>query len=125
MTEPRDNETAKGLTDQIKAHPGIALASGLALGVLASALLPKGAARRIAKGAVAAATVGTEAGMVLARHARETAASAAGEASEQLEKAGEGARKLRGRAVAASGNAASAGIDLTRAAIRLLGSLKR
>ena len=57
MTDSPDNDTAKRITDQIKAHPGIALASGVVLGVLASALLPKGAVRRIAKGAVAAATV--------------------------------------------------------------------
>jgi hypothetical protein len=129
VTENPDNQDSKSLTEQIKAHPGIALAGGLALGVLASALLPRGSARRLAKGAVAAATVGSEAGFALARQARERARSAAGEAGEHLhtleEKAGDGARQLRQRAAAASGSAAGAGIDTVRAAIRLLGSLRR
>lgn len=125
VSETPDNDTVKNLTEQIKAHPGIALAGGLALGVLASALLPRGSARRLAKGAVAAATVGSEAGFALARQARERARSAAGEAGEHLEKAGDGARQLRRRAVAASGSAAGAGIDTIRAAISLLGSLRR
>ena len=117
------------LTSQIKQHPGLALAGGLVLGVLASVLLPRGSARRLAKGAVAAAAAGSEAGMALARQTRDTARSADGGASEQLlvleEKAGEGARQLRRRAAAASGSAASAGLDLTRAAFRLLGTLRR
>lgn len=122
MTDPAPTN---GLTDQIKAHPGLALAGGLALGMIASALLPKGTARKLAKGAAAAAAVGSEAGLTLARQARETARNAAGEAGEHLEKAGEGASQLRRRAASASSSAASAGIDLTRAALRLLGTLRR
>lgn len=125
MTDSPDNDPARRLVDQIKAHPGMALAGGLALGVLASALLPKGAARRLAKSAVAAAAVGSEAGLALARQARETAASAAGEASEQFDKASKSARQLRSHAVSAGGSAASAGIDLTRAALRLARMLRR
>jgi hypothetical protein len=129
MTDTPNNDTAKRITDQIKAHPGIALASGVVLGALASALLPKGAARRIAKGAVAAATVGTEAGMVLARQARERAQAAADDAAEHLhaaeDKAGAGIRRIGRSAAHAAGSTSSAGLDLARTAIRLLGSLRR
>ena len=125
MTDTPENDTAKRITDQIKAHPGLAIAGGVALGVIASALLPRGSARRLAKGAVAAAAVGSEAGLALARQARERAASAAGEASEQLGKAGSGARQLSQRAAAVGSNAASAGLDLTRTVLRVLGSLRR
>ena len=129
MTEPGSNDTAKRLTEQIKAHPGLALASGLALGVLASALLPRGSARRLAKGAVAAATVGSEAGMVLARQARERAQAAAGDAVVTLhaaeDSAGAGLRRLRRGAAHAAGTTRSAGLDLAHAAIRLLGALRR
>ena len=122
MTEP---DSTDGLTDQIKAHPALALAGGLALGMIASALLPKGTARKLARSAAAAAAVGSEAGLTLARQASETARNAAGEAGEHLEKAGEGARHFRRRAASASGSAASAGMELTRAALRLLGTLRR
>lgn len=129
MIETPDNETTGGLVDQIKAHPGLALAGGVVLGVLASALLPRGSARRLAKGAVAAAAVGSEAGIALARQAGERARSAADEAGEQLqsleEKAGDSARQLRRRAAAATGSAAGMGINTIRTAIRLLGSLRR
>ena len=126
---PARQEASESLASQVKAHPGLVVAGGLALGVLASALLPRGTGRRLAQGAIAAAAVGGEAGMALARQARDSARTAAGEATEHLQtledKAGEGARQLRRRAVVATGSAASAGLDLTRAALRLLASLKR
>jgi hypothetical protein len=129
MTDTPGNSDTKGLVDQIKAHPGIAIASGLALGVLASALLPRGSARRLAKGAVAAATVGTEAGLVLARQAREKAQAAASEAVVTLhaaeDSAGEGLRRLRRGAAKAAGTTRNTGLDLAHAAIRLLGALRR
>ena len=129
MTDPHDEPMAKSLTDHIKAHPGIALASGLALGVAVSALLPRGSARRLAKGAAAAATVGTEAGLVLARQAREKAQAAASEAVVTIhaaeDSAGEGLRRLRRSAAKAAGTTRSTGLDLAHAAIRLLGALRR
>jgi hypothetical protein len=129
MTKPRDDDTPKSLTDQIKAHPGIALASGLALGVVVSALLPRGSARRLAKSAAAAATVGTEAGLMLARQAREKAEAAASEAVVTLhaaeDSAGKGLRRLGRGAAHAAESGAGKGLDLAHAAIRLLGALKR
>ncbi len=129
MTEPRDDAATKSLTDQIKAHPGIAIASGLALGVLVSALMPRGTARRLAKGAAAAATVGTEAGMVLARHARDKAEAAASDAVVTLhaaeKSAGAGLRRLRRGAAQAAESSTGKGLDLAHAAIRLLGALRR
>jgi len=129
MTDTSEDNLAKSLTDQIKAHPGIAIASGLALGVVVSALLPRGSARRLAKGAVAAATVGTEAGLVLARQAREKAEAAASEAVVTLhaaeDSAGNGLRRLRRGAAQAAESSAGKGLDLAHAAIRLLGALRR
>ncbi|MEO6717825.1 MAG: hypothetical protein ABIM50_11340 [Novosphingobium sp.] len=128
MTDNRENDTLKGITDKIKAHPGAAVAGGVVLGMLVSALLPRGSARKLARGAVAAATVGSEAGMLLARQARDTAASAASEASERLshleEKAGEGAKALGRKAIAASDDARGAGLGLARTVVRLLESLR-
>ena len=124
---PADN--AKRLADQIKAHPGLALAGGVALGMLASALMPKGSARKLAKGVGAAAALGGEASLALTRKAQDAARTAAGEASghwrELEEKAGAGARLLRRRTAVAGDSAASAGLDFARAAMRLLGTLRR
>ena len=129
MTDTPDNDTAKRITDQIKAHPGLALASGVVLGALVSALLPRGAARRLAKGAVAAATVGTEAGLVLARQARERTQAAASDAVVTLHAAEDSASaslsRLRRGAAHAAESSAGKGLDLAHAAIRLLGSLRR
>ena len=129
MTEHSDNQTTRSLTEQIKAHPGIALASGLALGVLASALLPRGSARRLAKGAVAAATFGSEAGLELARHAREKAQAAVSNAAVTVDAAedrtSEGLSRLRRGAAKAAGTSRNIGLDLAHAAVRLLGALRR
>jgi hypothetical protein len=128
-TDTPEDDKATSLTDQIKAHPGIAIASGLALGVVVAALLPRGSVRRLAKGAVAAATVGTEAGLELARQAREKAEAAASEAVVTLhaaeDSAGEGLRRLRRGAAKAAGTTRNTGLDLAHAAIRLLGALRR
>ena len=125
MTDNRDNVLIKGLTDQIKAHPGAALAGGVVVGMLVSVLLPRGSARKLVRGAAAAAAVGSEAGMALARQARESAANAASEASERLshleEKAGEGAKVLGRKAIAASDEARDAGLGLARTVLRLVG----
>ena len=129
MTDTPDSTEAKGLVDQIKAHPGIAIASGLALGVVVSALLPRGSARKLAKSAAAAAAVGTEAGLVLARQAREKAEAAASEAVVTIhaaeDSASEGLRRLRRGAAKAAGTTRNTGLDLAHAAIRLLGALRR
>ena len=104
---PASREAADRLAAQVKAHPALVVAGGLALGVIASALLPRGTARMLAKGAAAAAAIGGEAGLGLARQARERAQTAAGDAAD------------------AAGSAGSTGRDLARAAIRWVMSLKR
>ena len=124
MTKKTADDSADSLVDLIKEYPGIAIAGGVLLGIAVSALMPRGSARKLARGAAAAAAVSSEAGMALARQARETASTAADEASETLERASKGAAQLRKRAVSASGSAASAGLDLTRAAVRFARSLR-
>ena len=129
MTKTPDSDTGKSLTDQIKAHPGIALASGLALGVVVSALLPRGSARRLAKGAAAAATVGSKAGLEIAQQARERAQSAAGDAVVTLhaaeENAGAGLRRLGRGAAHAASTTRNTGLSLAHTFIRVLGALRR
>ncbi len=110
-------------------HPGLIIGGGLALGLLAGALLPRGTARRLAQGAIASAALGGEASIALARKAGDGARSAASEAGSQVRKledrAGHGARRLRKSTAVAAGTATSAGLDLARAALRLLSSFRR
>ncbi len=128
-TEAAEETTPERLVQFARANPGKIIAGGLALGVLAGALLRPGSARKLAKGALAAAAVGGEAGLAWAKHARDKAQAVSGEAVEQLgelgDSAGEHSRRLHRRAAAAAGSATGAGIDLARAAIRLVGSLRR
>jgi hypothetical protein len=86
------------MSDAPESRPplGLMIAGGLVVGLVASALLPRGTGRKLAKGAMAAAAVGSEASKSFARQARDKA-----------------------------GNAGSSGLDLARTAINLLGSLRR
>src|SRR5438874_13507246 len=87
------------LGEQARDHPGLVLAGGLVVGLLAGALLPRGTARRFAQSAIAAAAVGGKTSLALARHASDSARSAASDAADHLhaleEGAGENARRLR------------------------------
>ena len=116
------------LLDMAREQPGLAIGGGLLLGLIAGALIPRGAARRLAQGAVAAAAAGSEVGLGLARHAGESAREAAGEASEHLRsgagRAGESARRIQRGTMAAAGTASIAGLDLARAALRFIASRK-
>jgi hypothetical protein len=125
--------TADQLKAQARERPGMLMAGGLVLGLVAGALLPRGFARNLAKGAAAAVALGGEAGLGLARQVRDRAQIAAGDAAERLQDVEEGAtagvRRLRRSAADAADNASktatNTGLKMTRAAIRLLGALKR
>lgn len=124
-----DRSTPENLSQLARKHPALLIGGGIALGVIVSALLPRGMGRRLARGAIATAALGGEASLALARQAREGARHAAEETSDRLrsleEKAGEGARKLRVTTSEAAGSAASTGHELARAGLRLLSSLRR
>lgn len=127
------SEPIDQLKSQAHEHPGMVLAGGLILGLVAGALLPRGTARKLAKGAAAAAAIGGETGLSLARQARDRAQTAAGDAAERLRVVEQGAetgvRRLRrgaaNVAARATNTASNTGLDLARAAIRLLGTLRR
>ena len=128
MAKPADVNPPESISDLAREYPGLMVVGGLALGLLVGALLPRGTARKLANGAMAAAALGGEASMSLARQARVKAKAAAAEAGEQLgdfkDDATESAGKLRRRASTAAGDASSAGMDMARAGLRLLSSLR-
>lgn len=122
---PAEPAKGAGLVDLARERPGLVIGGGLLAGLLVGVLMPRGTARKLAKGAVGAAALGSELGLSLARQARE----GAGEASEHLrsgaERAGAGARRLREGTAHAASNAGTTAIDLARAGLNLLASLKR
>jgi hypothetical protein len=125
---PAEPAEPASLLDMARAQPGLAIGGGLLIGLIAGALIPRGTARRLAQGAVAAAVVGSEVGLGLARQASESAREAAGEASEHLRsgagRAGESARRIQRGKMAAAGTASIAGLDLARAALRFIAARK-
>lgn len=87
-------------------YPGLAIAAGLGLGLLAGALLPRSAGRKLARGAFFLATTGGELGLVLGKQALQ---KADGATRESREKIGE-------TVVEAAHRAADVGRDVTRKA---------
>lgn len=69
------SEQIDQLAELAREHPGLVFAGGLALGLLAGALVPKGAASKIASRTVALASAAGELGLALSRQAREGAES--------------------------------------------------
>jgi hypothetical protein len=128
LVVPAEGDPPESLSDLARDYPGLVVVGGIALGLLVGALLPRGTARRLAQGAVAAAAASGEAGLSLARSARARAESAASDAGEQLaelkDEAATSAGKLRRRASRAAGDASGAGLDIARAGLRLLSSLR-
>ncbi len=72
-------------------HPLALIVGGLTLGAVAGALLPRSAGRRLAKGAVAAASMAGELGLLYVRQAIEKAEDAAESLAELKETVGTGA----------------------------------
>ena len=128
LATPAQGDPPETLSDLARDYPGLLIAGGIALGILAGALLPRGVTRKLANGAMAAAAVGSETGLTLARSARAKARNAASEAGEQLaelrDDAAEGAAKLRRRASHTAGDASNAGMDMARAGLKFLSSLR-
>lgn len=66
----------KTAVDFAREHPLLVVAGGIAVGVIAAALLPKGAARSLGKGASALAEIGAAAAVTLGSSALEKAEAA-------------------------------------------------
>ncbi len=129
QTAPDDGNPPESVGELMRGHPGLVIGGGLAIGLLVGALLPRGTARKLARGAIATAAISGEASRAFAKQASAGVRNAAHEASSQFhtleDSAGKGAKRLRSGAASAAGSATSAGLDMTRAALRLLANLRR
>lgn len=124
-------------------YPFALMLGGLAVGVVIGALIPKGTARKLSRGAISAATVAGELGMTYGRNtldaANETAAIVTREGRQRLDdlsgkladlsgSVGENANEAGKRALAAASDAAegarNSGLRLAQKVIRLTSHLR-
>lgn len=126
---PEAESPGSALADFARDRPGMVLGGAVLAGLVLGALIPRGAAGKLARGAAGAAALGSEVGLSLARQARENARHAAGEAGETLRdlegRASDTARRLGRTTAAAAGNASTTALDLVRTGLNLLATLKR
>ena len=133
-TKPRSKSeaeptTAESLTEFARKRPGLVVGGAIFAGLVVGALMPRGAGRKIVRGVASAAAISSEAGLTIARQAREKTLHAADEAGEQLRdiegRASETARRIGRSTVAAAGTARHTALDLVRTGLNLLATLKR
>lgn len=119
-------ETYRSLAGE---YPWATVLGGLALGALAGALLPKGAARKLGSRALTIATVAGELGLTFSKQARDKAGEVGREGIARLgdlsESVGENTADLRQRAGSAAGRARSRGLELAGRAVKLAARVRR
>jgi hypothetical protein len=131
--KPRKSEseptTAESLTEFARKRPGLVVGGAIFAGLVVGALMPRGTGRKIVRGVASAAALSSEAGLTLARQAREKTLHAADEAGEQLRdlegRASETARRIGRTTAAAAGTARHTALDLVRTGLNLLATLNR
>ena len=112
-------ENYRGLARE---YPWLTVATGIGMGMLVAALLPRKFASKAAKRALGAATVAAELGLAYSKQARDAAGEAAHDGLEKLgegfEKIGESTAPLRQRAVNAGHDARKTGSRLATEALK-------
>lgn len=120
-TKLPEGEPPEGVSGLIADYPGLAIAAGVGIGLIAGALLPRSAGRKMARGAVFLASTGSELGLALGKQALRKADEATRDSRERLsETAGDVAHTVAERASDLSHKAAevsrSAGANAQRVA---------
>lgn len=122
---PRKGEDAgKAVTDFVRDHPGVVIAGGVALGLVAGALLSRGGGRKLARHALTLAEAAGAASVTLGRQAKERAEDAGSELRQQGKVLADKAGKLREPAEEAVDHASEAAHRLLRKAVELAGKLR-
>ena len=121
-----EGEPPETYADLGRDYPLTLVAGGLAAGLLAGILLPRGAGRKLAKGAAAMAIAAGEVSRTYGKQAIDAAGEAAGEGREKLKDLSHEASDFGKKLSDAAGPAAAAGKDLGMRLIRLaIGLLER
>lgn len=124
VTQPAANDTSneqEGIGDLFRKHPAAFIAGGIALGLVAGALIPRGTGRRLAKGAVALAATAGEAGLALSRNARDKAEDIGREGRDALERNAGAAQR---RATELADNARTTGAKLVDQVVELASKVR-
>ncbi len=117
-----DDAPPEKFTSLLADYPGLTIAAGLGLGLLAGALLPKSAGSKLAKRGTALAAIAGEIALFAAKQAMDKAGEAASEGREAAGRIGTAAGKKAGVARSA---ARTAGTALAKKAIDLATSVRR
>ena len=124
LSDNGNEDAGKATVDFIREHPGLVVASGVALGLVAGALISRGSGRKIARHALTIAEVAGTAGLALGKKALERAEDAGGELRRQGEELAEKAGRLAEPAEDAVDSATDAAQRLLRKAVELAGKLR-
>jgi ElaB/YqjD/DUF883 family membrane-anchored ribosome-binding protein len=118
----------KSVTDFVRDHPGAVVAGGVALGLVAGALLSRGSGRKLARHALTIAEVAGTAGLALSRQAMERAEETGDELRRQGGAIADKASQLAEPAEEAVGDAIDTATEaaqrLLRKAVELAGKLR-
>lgn len=117
-----DDTPPEKFTSLLADYPGLTIAAGLGLGLLAGALLPKSAGSKLARRGTALAAITGEIALFAARQAMDKASEAASEGREAAGRIGTAAGKKAGVARYA---ARTAGTALAKKAVELATSARR
>lgn len=117
-------DAGKAVVDYARTHPGIVIAGGVALGLVAGALLSRGSGRKLARHALTLAEAAGTASLAFGRQAAERAEEAGGELRKQGSALAGKAGKLAEPAEEAIDNASEAAHRLLRKAVELAGKLR-
>lgn len=114
-THRPDEAPPEKFSNLISDYPGLAVAAGLGLGLLAGAILPRSAGRKLVRGGVFVASTASELGMAFGKQAIRKADEATRDGREVLgdtaAKAGRAAAEAGHKVVDAGRKAADAGRD--------------
>jgi hypothetical protein len=124
LPERKENGAATPVTDFMRDHPGLVVAGGVALGLVAGTLLSRGSGRKLAKHALTLAEIAGTAGLALGKGTLERAGEAGGELRRQGEALAQKAGELTEPAEEAIDQAAEAAQRLLKKAVELAGKLR-
>lgn len=124
LPERKGEEAGNTVVDFVREHPGLVVAGGVALGLVAGTLLSRGGGRKLARHALTLAEVAGTASLALGRQAMERAEDAGNGLRRQGETLAEKAGKLAAPAEEAVDSASEAAQRLLRKAVDLAGKLR-
>jgi hypothetical protein len=108
-----DRSPPEKVSDLIREHPGLAIAAGLGIGLLVSALIPKGPGRKLLRRGGLVASAAADMALVLGRQALARAGEATEEGRERLDEIGD---RVGGAALRAASASRAAGKSVQRMA---------